>query len=158
MGITNEIKARVFAQYLGCGVEIKTDKKERAILGVVGFKEPERVILRFPDDETPEWSYADLDEFYLILRPLSEITDEDAIEVAKIIDSDAKDIYASEGTVHWTYEMFDEEFENCIDFYSFPPIVAPIALFQYLQSRGYDLPHYLLGGKTLKEAGLAIYE
>ena len=30
--------------------------------------------------------------------------------------------------------------------------------FQYLQSEGYDLPQHLLGGKTLQECGLAIYE
>lgn len=30
--------------------------------------------------------------------------------------------------------------------------------FQFLQSKGYDLPNWYLGGKTLYEAGLCIYE
>jgi hypothetical protein len=29
--------------------------------------------------------------------------------------------------------------------------------YQYLISKGYDMPQYLLGGKTLQEAGLAEY-
>jgi hypothetical protein len=39
--------------------------------------------------------------------------------------------------------------------YSLPDILQAI---QYLQPQGYDLPHYLLDGQTLQQAGLAVYK
>lgn len=73
----------------------------------------------------------------LILKPLSKITDEDAQDLGY---EDAEIFIA---TSPWLKKYHgDKSFWDA----------------QILQSKGYDLPNYLLNGKTLQEAGLAIYE
>ncbi len=127
MEIINEIKAKVFAQYFAQNVGYTYDKRIESISCT---------------------NIAIID--YLILKPLSAITDEDAIEVAKIVFSEDKS--------YWTISQGKaciKQFGKNSPFVSFN---QGVLCSQFLQSRGYDLPQYLLGGKTLQEAGLAIYE
>src|SRR5688572_13294008 len=72
------------------------------------------------------------DDPILLLRPLSTITDEHADAAAKF------------GCTYgvWIKEQIQKGY------------LAQLQpqMHQYLMDQGYDLPHYLLGGKTLKEA------
>lgn len=126
MEITNEIKAKIFAQYLG-------QKLERG--GMM----------------TIELLYAcknaaakDFDDIFLKLKPISSITDEDLIAVAKFVFSPE-----SLHTVEVGRQIIDDnEAAEGLNWFM---------IYQYLTNAGYDLPHYLLGEKTLKESGLAVY-
>lgn len=131
--ISKETKAKVFAQYLGQITTYQNFCLDPSVLHDV-------LIGR---------------DIKLLLTPLSKITDEDAIEVVKIMDPNAKDIYLSNGTIHWEYEFVGEMFESAIEIGSIP-LATPFASCQYLQSRGYDLPNYHLNGQTLIEANLAL--
>lgn len=141
MEITNEIKAKVFAQYLGhiCRYDMEgrpfrgTDKNE--LLTTENL-----ALLCFSNHRK------------MVLKPLSAITDEDAIYLAKVVYPDWK-------------TRFDDSFNfsgigRDIVCATYKGRYSEIKLnyAQFLQSRGYDLPQYLLDGKTLHEAGLAIYE
>lgn len=147
MEITNEIKAKVFAQYLGQMVEVYNGDSKglpRKLIAVGGIDDEEYVKLRLGSAGSGQFVHACFirnNECKLILKPLSAITDEDAIEVQKIIGFMAN-------------KKFKQFFEICN---ATSPETA-IEIYQFLQSKGYDMPHYLLGGKTLEEVGLAIYE
>jgi len=102
MEITDEIKDKVFAQYLG--------------QNILGGR--------------------------IILKPLSAITNEDAAEVV--------------------FMQWEKKRGSLVDPDWAKRMVSTLALradiYQFLQSKGYDLPHFLLGGRCLRETGLAIYE
>ena len=126
MKITKEVRAKIFNQYYGVKYHYKNDFGTYAdLVGSIN-------------------TYKHLSEYEvvkLVLKPLSEITDEDANKIATLSG--------------FNYLMDLQEFEltgalSC-KLYDF------CSAYQYLQSKGYDLPQYLLNGKTLKEAGLAIY-
>ena len=156
MEITNEIKAKLFAQYLGQNC-YRVGTPDEILLGV----------------STTTLSYADGDEHKisaphkLILKPLSSITDEDAIDVCRLegcwskgevnsLLKDSKEVLVSSGK-HFILNL-ELDFKGVYKGSSRTSGADAIQVYQYLQSKGYDLPNYLLGGKTLKEVGLAIYE
>ena len=154
MEITNEIIIKVLVQYLGQEMAFKTD---------LSLKNQKLTIYLLNTLITNGFWWRDTK---LILKPLSAITDEDAIEVAKL--AKPKWINLKEFTVKrfitWTevnvggydtVQIFSEGNirqdtyeQKAIEFYR---------AYQYLQSKGYDLPNYFLGGKTLEQSGLAIY-
>jgi len=72
------------------------------------------------------------DEYYLELKPLSSITDEDAIEVAKILGYD----YSDEGDYFTTAS-------NYLERYYYNPKDTSIGVVDYLRSRGYA--YYYMG-------------
>lgn len=195
MEITNEVKVKVFGQYLGHrvvtrmrGYDLEKKRtstfKEGALIEVDLTHNQVGVLL---DEEIVRENLINLDpeaDCRLSLRPLSEITDEDAIMCYSIVDprhSKPSDVE------YWTHrhkpnskraaisidirrvdvpnECLNLGFEgaSCV-YYNDPGeanierIERQIHVYQFLQSRGYDLPNYLLDGKTLHEAGLAIYE
>lgn len=130
MEITDKIKAKVFGQYLGQVAEWKnteyTNKYETEVMwDNLEFFIGNKALLR--------------------LKPLSEISDSEAVEVAKmqvmpfIPYSETKKYLLDKNILKYSYMM-------------------NINQYQYLQEIGYDLPNYLLGGKTLQECGLATYE
>ena len=143
MKITDEIKTKVIAQYIG-----QRMLSGHYLIGICfGDKEERPLLLSEKQNSTQlDWE-ATFEMDSLLLKPLSSITDEDAIEVAKIegfIDgknysllliglSRIKSLERNQLDMNWK-------------------------AYQYLQSKGYDMPNYLLGGKTLQESGLAIYE
>lgn len=124
--IAEEVKAKVFALYLGQTC-IDSDNKKHHILGI---SLEEAMIQVDGDNHDVDWW--NFDAVKLILKPLSSITDEDAIECG------------------WKQIMSLKEFADAKS-------VRPLEVYQRLINKGYDLPQYLLGGKTLKETGLAIY-
>lgn len=137
MEITNEIKVKVFAQYLGQKLALNNG------LGIQLTLTTETLHYLIDLNEEPNKPKL------LILKPLSTITDEDACVIVKMryginsidITKEAV-ISACEGIINLINDGANVQLSIC----------------QYLQSKGYDLPQYLLGGKTLKEVGLAIYE
>lgn len=141
MNITNETKAKVFAQYIGQNIQWG-DSRNRIIT------------MRLNGDEIDKTSRGELNYLELpkklILKPFSAITDEDALDVAKFLWPNNTEYQKAYDGKYYVDNLFNEDFE----------MYSPnsITIYQILQSKGYDLPHYLLGGKTLHEAGLAIYE
>lgn len=181
MEITTEIKCKLFAQYLGQKWLSPTQKTPLSDL------QPSDIDYIFYIKSKHNGSL-------LILKPLSEISDEDAIEVAKIAMRRHNRHYKQEEISYLIHEI-SKESENKIFFTeiyllinNMPHYVVRLEkndvctselrtkerggffaekdyftpntfeIYQYLISKGYDLPHILLGGKTLKESGLAIYK
>jgi hypothetical protein len=139
MEISNEIKAKVFAPYLGIAwVRYNNPFTEGMRAGILTGHDLNRI-------EHNKEPLA-----IIRLKPLSEITNEDAIEVDKIISpkySEIKHFHTATRGKVWIRDIFSgNQVSNVVEVY------------QFLQSKGYDLPQYLLGGKTLQECGLAIYE
>lgn len=87
--------------------------------------------------------YNEFFPFKPILTPLEDITDEDAIEVAKMIGTSDIVNFDKSQFVYVMLQAFEKKTVN-------------FNIYQFLQSKGYDLPNYLLDGKTLIESGLAI--
>lgn len=151
--ITNETKAKVFAQYLG--QPLNSGKK---------------ILLN--GERLDEIATGERDSI-LILKPLSAITDNDAIQVTRLGNNDLGSGVVKIGNIYTDtfcktimlhgehpnpfiskfYILFSGEFKSG----RFPAIQVGL-IYQFLQSKGYDLPNYLLGGKTLHESGLCIYE
>jgi hypothetical protein len=131
--VPSEIVEKLFFQYLGCDYVYCLSKCDG--IHIINQVEP------YPDYEgfSPDYEKS---KDLLIVKPLSSITDEEVIEVAKLCGVDAEIV-----GVAYISGMIQSA-SKAISYVG----------FQYLQSKGYDLPQYLLGGKTLYEAGLAIYE
>lgn len=127
--ITNEIKSKVLAQYYN--KMYVSDGRKYRLTGE-----------RIDNIQCGE-------NGKLILKPLSEITEEDAIEVDKIISpqySEVKHFHTVTRGKVWIKDILaGNQVSNIIQVY------------QFLQSKGYDLPNYFLGNKTLQESGLAVY-
>lgn len=142
--MTDEIKERVFAQYPFQRWKFKNEAKgfEKAIKHRLHLSEINDILYN------PE--YKECGGIILILKPLSEITDEDAIQVDELISpqySSIKYFHTSTRGKVWIRDILaGNQVSNVIQVY------------QFLQSKGYDLPYYILGNKTLQESGLAIYE
>jgi hypothetical protein len=138
METSNEIISKVFAGYLGCEMIFEKSGRITRLFGVtIGNND----ISLMDSDSLKSYNYF---PFKLLLTPLSAISDEDAIEVAKMLDyHDSEDFSVK---VFIERGIMDNKLWKRYDTY------------QYLQSRSYDLPHYLLGGKTLHQSGLCIYQ
>ncbi len=174
MEITNNIKAKVFSQYLGQKYCNKNSPNliQPIIYGVHGHG-----VFLSGDYLTP------MNGIVIILKPLSTLTDEDAIMCYVITDprsgflneneyhlhryKNGKDVCSVEITridvpdehLNVTVDGSLIRYENTgINKIIQEKVKNQVQVYQFLQSKGYDLPNYLLGGKTLHEAGLAIYE
>lgn len=163
MKYSNDIIAKVIAPYLG--------QRLSAELIYKGFT-CELVINNFTTSMANGMTIgtAIQNNAKLILKPLSSITDEDAIEVGKIIFGEeysvgevnrnndyevSVKVLKPNTTVNQNVRIcFDGNFSNC-NGYGLRNVLRAI---QYLISKGYDLPNHLLDGKTLFESRLAIYE
>ena len=132
---SNEIKAKVMAQYIG---------------------QPFKMILNSGEFKTELLTIGMLtllnDEDKLILKPLSEITYEHAIEVAKIYGV----IRSLDGDI--TERSHKEKIKTAVLYVTLKYGGGRADAYQYLTSQGYDLPHYLLNGQTLQQAGMAVYK
>lgn len=144
MEITNEIKAKVFAWCLGQNVKLMVKMDSMYF----GYDEGVYVLAGTILDRLD-----DLVSCELVLKPLSKITDEECFEIA-IMYGWSADNNHKKGLINSGKDIVSQLFYSEFTCYG----MFAIRCFQYLQSRGYDLPHYLLGGKTLHECGLAIYE
>lgn len=135
-----EIKFKVALQYYGQPFLVCYNIENNPVIETFSGKNIEQGMYE-PDNENKRE--------LLILKPLSSITDKDAIEVAKIAKCKYCIADISDLKPHLLRSM---SFTNVWNGNTV------LSICQYLQSKGYDLPQYLLGGKTLKEAGIAIYE
>jgi hypothetical protein len=165
MEITNEIKAKVFAQYLG--QRIRPNPK---------YQIPEYYKQYFDDPNNPgtyeckgSLITTGAGRDLLILRPLSEITDEDAIEVCRMVISEIKypvqDYHIKRHNTSIEVQLNNSHFMDSV-FIGYSGNAWTTSkhprygnnVFGFLTSRGYDQKQYLLNNQTLQEAGLAIYE
>ncbi len=157
MYISNEIKNRnkVLAGYIGCKGWLKDNEHgDICKLTSVG----DFIHLEYQDNWRGSGEFS---EFKLALTPLSDISDEDAIEVGKMCGL-AKcfiDILYSDQMI-----IKDDSYTLEINFGGYIRLLKNgqlynmnmLPIYQYLQSKFYDLPHYLLDNKTLIETGLAV--
>lgn len=153
MEITNEIKSKVFAQYLGQKYQrtmyYASDIKAQHSKSIHELKPMSLTCI----DDNPSVNIGKTVDL-LILKPLSSITDEDAIAVSNMRGNFKEYFTHGESQVLKLGKMYIEEYGLNIAKAQHDTIF----ICQFLQSKGYDLPNYLLGNKTLNEAELAIYE
>jgi hypothetical protein len=148
--ITNEIKAKVFASFLNENTFWQDcDRAPFKLLGIDTTKSERQILLHgdWSGGTNPEMSCKDwinIEDVKIYRKPLDSITDEDTIEVAKVRYS---------ATHHWLI-LGRADIEGFLNDKS---QLTPMQ-YEFLASKGYDLPQYLLGGKTLQEVGLAVYE
>lgn len=174
MEITNKIKAKIFAQYLeqtcqtmtrqsqGEGLPFKFLKGELKEIDLGMVDDFIGLLLENETNITNHTNY-NTDQCKLILKPLSAITDEDAIEVLNILMGRKGSYYKD-----WHINMQEQwlkiiKLELTENFGSTQLKILPyfknmFMVNQFLQSKGYDLPNFLLDGKTLFESNLCIYE
>lgn len=136
MIITNKIKAQVFSQYVVYYANYPTCL---ALLQII-----ENLLL---DKNT---------SYRIGLKSLVDITNEDLIEVVKILEPDIKE----EEVVEYISQKKDliDALLNTTDYeLSMTPFIT-FSVYQFLISKGYDIPMRLLGGKTLQKSKLAFYE
>lgn len=151
MEISKEIKAKVFAQYLGEKINENNSTLYDTMVSVDLFNE---------SICTSNHITYKLDEVKLVLKPLSSITDEHMIWV-----------YDTSHNLHQQRKLYPKEVaEKSMSLDDMKLQMNNRSVFmtggwlcntwnyQYLLSKGYDLEQFLLGYKTLHEAGLAIYE
>lgn len=162
MKITEEIKAKVMLPYLGVKVDLsktqwyKQEAKLRnrfiqaTLAGINLHENSKRACIQHnirTQNDGLQW--LDFSAFKLILKPLSEITDKEILQVAKLNG------YRVDGS----YKNYTIEITKGALLGKRPDVkIVNVECWQYLTSRGYDLPYFLLGGKTLKQSGIAIYE
>jgi len=146
MKITNEIKAKVFAQYLGY-LYIRDEKDENCLRRSLDGSS----ILGIGEGIT-NWENAKL-----ILKPLSSITDEHMIWVYDTCRNlhEQRKLYPRD-VAEKTPSFEDMKHDLLANFWT--GFVSNTWAYQYLLSKGYDLPQILLDYKNLFESGLAIYE
>lgn len=133
MKITNETKAKVFAQYLGQRIIENENNRFTGILESCGL-----TLMTVSNDEYISDFIVDAN-VVLILKPLDKITYEELNQLEQ-----QTGIKVQRGEIK--FSIFTKS------------VHEGIIITQFLQSKGYDLPNYLLNGKTLHESGLAIYE
>lgn len=127
MELTKEEIAKVFAMYLGCKVKCS---KSGALADVYS-----------------PYACADYGYWQLLLTPLSEITDEHAVEVARAFNSISKNIDDKSAS-----EYGKSVVEVCMQ---------DVNTYCHLISKGYDVPiwfgiNHWANGKTAIELGIAI--
>lgn len=162
--LTNEERARIFAMYMPCDIVqgdilLRTDRKLVAIGGL--------------ETDKMQWgklsnmasiSNAFVNEFKLILTPLSKITDEHAIEVAKIYDAKEewkvpRDLVAGGRYITNAFSGDDIYFLDLkirflsIDGFETVESEVMLQILDRLRELGYALPYK---GKSLFELGVAI--
>lgn len=163
MKITNEIKAKVFGQYLSYYADQPT---RLAVLSII-----EKLLDGSRSSEK-------MSSHRIELKPLSSITDQDFKEAAKLLPDDFKprtdfkvfregstvvpskmNVVFANVTGFKMFKIFVDDGTIMLDDRIAPPCYTnyTLLIYQFLQSRGYDLPNYHLGGKTLEQAGLAYY-
>lgn len=149
MKLTNEEIARVYRMYMPC--EIADNGKRYELDGIL---KNENGLTFFTVDKNMglverREQYHD---FKLLLTPLSKISDEDAIEVAKFH-------YGRDTT--WRRETLIEDGKRFVKDISWLTASVAIEVFQYLISKGYAVPLFFgvghwANGKTAIELGIAI--
>ncbi|MES2620205.1 MAG: hypothetical protein V4615_05065 [Bacteroidota bacterium] len=138
MKLTNEQIARVFGMYLGCEMVHGRFHGHMEVIKGTG---------QFRATCSDWWEDVSDNKYKLVLIPLSSITDEDAIEVAKIHGSYSFDgrTFKVRGFKDWLNSGGNIRYN----------------MYQYLIQQGYAVPLFIApnhpaNGKTAIELGLAI--
>jgi hypothetical protein len=129
MEITNEIKVKVFGQYAKKNMQIMYSGVI-SNLTAISLDSPFVFITTHVGGRDKQM--VNIENVKLITKLLSDITDEDLSSLG----ISRKD---------WNYLYTGNPYED----------FSALA-FEKLRSKGYDLPNYLLDGKTLIESGLAV--
>lgn len=139
MELTQQDKAMVFAMYIGSDIKVSDSKKQYNLIGVV--RNNCTVIGTQGMVKT-----SGIDICKLILKDLSDITDEDAIEVGKIFSKNSGTWQQGRGVLHF---LLSGNFQPLggIDFDTITNII------DYLRSKSYML---CCKGINLFDAGIAI--
>ncbi|HWY11952.1 MAG TPA: hypothetical protein VN026_11535 [Bacteroidia bacterium] len=152
MEITNDIRTKVFAQYIGQKVyhSVKMVTGEREDMGLMDL---DYELLNIYSEDSDY-------KGQLLLKSLKNITDEDMIwvyDTCKNLHEQRKinPEFVKENSM--SLEDMKLQINNGHAHYT-GGWLCNTWVFQYLLSKGYDLPQYLLGYKTLHEVGLAAYE
>lgn len=152
--ISNEIKAKVFAQYLGqkCYRGGTPDEKLISV-------DIENNAYGFSDGDVFSGKYTT--ELKLILKPLSSISDEHLYQCLTICFGEDWDKGETETFKRTWFEVLKTELVD--GFGSVQMNIKPYfsqvwQIKDFLISQGYDMENHLLGGKTLHECNLCIYE
>jgi len=165
MELTNQEIAKVFAMYLGSEVKVKAAH----FAANNNSKNNEGKTIMSPSilADCHERTFQYLD-FLLKLTPLSKISDEDAVQVAKILHSGLS------SHIHFTVQKEDNRTDvwfgyNCVRIYHDGSIHydngnmhwANSDFYQFLISRSYAVPlwhgiDHPANGKTAIELGIAI--
>ncbi len=162
MEISNEIKTKIFAQHIGQKVQVANEKYINngyigTILGVCSVR---GILVKNPCGSDGD---ENINDCKLVLKPLSLMTKEDTLEVVKMFgfSSNIEEIEKFEKQTGEDYvSTFSEIFykDGNIGVGNYKDTLSMLNAWQYFQDMGYDIPQRLLGGKTLRESGLAIYE
>lgn len=157
-------KAQIFARYLGQQIKI-TAGKDRKLIAVGGIDDELYIKLRLGEAGSKQFVHAEFlkeNTASLLLTPLSAITDQDAIEVAKLTSTENHgtitrhknaceieigDDHLREVMIYFDFELeiVSRETTSCFvdDYYRIDSYSA-LNIFQYLQCRGYALPQTVI--------------
>lgn len=172
MELTNQDRARIFAMYFGAEVKPNAEHKSKGKIYMVGDS---TICIR--QTILPKVHFVPIDECRLVLRPLSALSDEDIVRIAKMaiqgpalsIDNDEIHI---DGPIHRDGEkvavgVYCRCFEGTVYiFYDFAVRIQEneqadvisstdnaLAIGDMLRERGYALPYR---GESLFDLGIAI--
>jgi hypothetical protein len=157
--MTKKLTAQIAAAYMPCGIMV--DGKPRKLVGI-DWAENGMYLADYPDENCeslPVWRYeGGFEDCQLILKPLSEISDEDAVWllISRIILYDIHvhiekcSIKNGIICIEWTALNYDAKME-CQ-----PVSQLNTKQTDYLRSKSYDLGYGDI--PSLIEAGIAIVE
>jgi hypothetical protein len=150
MPIPIKIKAKIFAAYLEqiCITPTRKSQGEslpfkflKGILKEIDLGMVNDCIGLLLEDEIDISNHTNYspDEISLLLKPLSEITDEDAIEIGKILISPHAIYHVS--NKEWLIKNYKYWIENGLVAVYSSNAKSTLQAYQYLQSKGYALPY-----------------
>lgn len=169
--LTNEEIAKVFAIYLNDTAKVNTKDGIMHLVAVDIFNQTVDVCESY-DSVDP--NYENLQDVKLLLKPLSSISDEDAVEVGKLAarrpdhyTKEDADITRHKNSIDVVFtdkidEVINISFDGDILLYSWisatkkvieERVNCQVHIVDYLREKGYALPYK---GQSLFELGIAI--
>jgi len=161
--LTTEQKARVFAQYYGAKVKTphpwETDTQLSLDGFITGINEGVNVEVQHIEDNNAweEPSIHDLNNAKFMLRPLSALTDADALDYARIVCWPEYRQWSNEEMI----AMAKKDVGSGATYEHWSSAPSAIFLLQFFVQRGYAVPLFIApghpcNGMTAIEMGLAI--
>lgn len=160
MELTEQQKIRIVSPYIGC-VDFVYEIENGFYNLPIPFNEVNCRCGHIGNE-----SYYDIGTTRLLLTPLSKISYEDAIEVARLLNGNQNKAYHVQRENNRTDVWFGYE---CVHIYNDSTILyrqqgtefIDIHVYRFLQSKGYDIPVFIepnhhANNLTLIELGLAI--
>ena len=144
MEISNEIKFKVALQYYGQPFLVCYNIENKPVIETFSGKNIEEGMYE-PDVQNKR-------ELLILKSPFKNTElDKEFFQLLKEAESTSEDTLLK-------YNGIVGNIESSTDRFAMSMFHNSSVMYQYCISKGIDLPNYLLGGKTLKEAGMAIYE